>query len=136
MAYNDKLKVTVGDLKIALGETKKYVDGKLAGVGGGYVFAGSVAFAGLPALTGEDAKPGNVYNVTDTFVTTTDFAEGAGIKCEAGTDVVIVEISDGEGTKTKKYNVFASYDLSTPTETEIKEMCGEIFGTVPANAGG
>lgn len=47
-------------------------------------FRGSVKFAELPA----SAETGDMYNVTDAFTTDATFSEGAGIECEAGTNVV------------------------------------------------
>ena len=54
-----------------------------------YKPAGSVTFASLP--TPSSSNEGNVYNVTDSFTTTSDFVEGAGNSYPAGTNVVIVE---------------------------------------------
>ena len=68
---------------------------------------GSVAFANLPSLT--SSNEGNVYNVTDAFITTSDFVEGAGNSYPAGTNVVIVNTSGS----TYKYDVLAGFvDLS------------------------
>lgn len=49
---------------------------------------GSVAFANLPQLTA--ANLNNMYNVTDSFTTTADFVEGAGVSYPAGTNVAII----------------------------------------------
>lgn len=54
-----------------------------------YKPAGSVAFSELP--TPAAANEGNVYNVTDSFTTTTSFIEGAGNKYPAGTNVVVIK---------------------------------------------
>lgn len=81
-------------------------------VGSAYKPAGSIAFANLPALNASNC--GKVYNITDSFTTTSDFLEGAGKTYPAGTDVGIVNPS---GT-TYKYNVFAGFvDLSNYVET-------------------
>lgn len=50
---------------------------------------GSRAFSELPPLS--SAKPGDVWNVTDGFVTTDDFVEGAGKEIPAGANVVAVD---------------------------------------------
>ena len=72
-----------------------------------YKAKGSVTFANLPSLTA--ANEGNVYNVTDSFTTTSDFVEGSGNKYPAGTNVVIINTT---GT-TYKYDVLAGFvDLS------------------------
>lgn len=54
---------------------------------------GSVAFASLPALSA--TIEGYVYNVTDSFTTTSDFVEGAGHVHPAGTNVVCIEHGTG-----------------------------------------
>lgn len=84
-----------------------------------------MAFASLPALT--SATVGNVYNVTNSFVTTADFAEGAGVSYGAGTNVAIVEISG-----VKKYDVLSglvdlsgymqSSDITEVTNTQIDAL--------------
>lgn len=72
-----------------------------------YKASGSVAFANLPSLT--SANEGKVYNVTDSFTTTSDFVEGAGKTYPAGTNVVIINISGS----TYKYDVLSGFvDLS------------------------
>ena len=67
---------------------------------------GSTAFANLPALTA--ANKGNVYNVTDAFVTTSDFVEGAGKSYPAGTNVAIVDAGT-EQSPSYKYDVLAGF---------------------------
>ena len=72
-----------------------------------YKAKGSVAFANLPALS--SANEGNVYNVTDSFTTTSSFVEGAGKTYPANTNVVIINTT---GT-TYKYDVLSGFvDLS------------------------
>ena len=72
-----------------------------------YKIKGSVAFASLPALSSN--KEGFVYNITDSFTTTSDFVEGAGNTYPAGTNVVIVNTTGS----TYKYDVLAGFvDLS------------------------
>ena len=46
---------------------------------------GTVTFANLPAVSSESA--GDMYNISDEFVTTSDFVEGAGITEPAGSNV-------------------------------------------------
>lgn len=99
-----------------------------AAVSGAYKAKGSSAFASLPALS--SATVGDVYNVTDAFVTTADFIEGAGGSYTAGTNIVCVD-SDGEGTK--KWDVLAGFvnlteyvkssELVAITSGEIDEIC-------------
>lgn len=76
-------------------------------IGSTYKAKGSVTFANLPALS--SANEGFVYNVSDSFTTTSDFVEGAGKSYPAGTNVVIINTS---GT-TYKYDVLSGFvDLS------------------------
>ncbi|MBT1173586.1 hypothetical protein JS528_09585 [Bifidobacterium sp. MA2] len=60
-----------------------------------YNAKGSSAFADLPAVA--DAKKGDVYNITNAFTTTADFVEGAGKNLPAGTNIMCVEVTTGEG---------------------------------------
>jgi hypothetical protein len=57
-----------------------------------FQFAGSVAFANLPAAAA--ARVGFVYNITDAFTTDSTFVEGSGHNYPAGTDVAIVNTGD------------------------------------------
>ena len=87
--------------------TKTEIDGKIASV---YKPAGSVAFANLPSLV--SSVLGNVYNVTDSFTTTSDFVEGAGVTYPAGTNVAVVDIGTAE-TPVYKFDVLSGFvDLS------------------------
>lgn len=80
------------------------IDNKISSV---YKPKGSVAFANLPSAT--STNEGNVYNITDSFTTTSSFVEGEGKTYPAGTNVVIVNTS---GT-TYKYDVLSGVvDLS------------------------
>lgn len=53
---------------------------------------GGCTFAQLPSASNE--LLGNIYNIIDSFTTTTDFVEGAGLYCPAGTAVKIVAQDD------------------------------------------
>lgn len=122
MAYDVNKKVTAGDLKTALDETKKYVDNALENVGTvGYYPAGSTAFDDLPAAS--ETNAGAVYNITDGFTTTDDFLEGTGISYPAGTNISVVK--DGENYK---YDVYVG-SLGNLTTEELTEMLEEVFGT-------
>lgn len=70
---------------------------------GGFMPAGSVYFADLPALI--DERYGFVYNIKDAFVTTSDFIEGPGKSYSAGTNVGIVRDEERE----LKYDVLSSF---------------------------
>ena len=85
-------------------EVETAINNKISSV---YKAKGSVAFANLPALS--STNEGNVYNVTDSFTTTSDFVEGAGKTYPAGTNVAIINTTGS----TYKYDVLGSLaDLS------------------------
>ena len=71
-----------------------------------YTPQGSCLFANLPSLSASSTKVGFVYDVTDSFTTTSDFKEGAGIEVPAGTNVVVMEAES------------VSYDVVTPEGSE------------------
>ena len=80
--------------------TASQIDAKMSSV---YRPAGSVAFANLPVLS--SSILGFVYNVTDAFITTSDFMEGAGKSYPAGTNVVVVDA----GSSVYKFDVLAGW---------------------------
>lgn len=121
MAYDVNKPVYAGDLKESLDRTKEYVDTAIANIGPtGYYPGGSTSFENLP--TAGAANVGAVYNITDSFTTTSDFVEGAGIFYPAGTNVSIIK--DGE---TYKYDVYVG-SLGNMTTEELNEMLVEVFG--------
>ena len=71
---------------------------------------GSVAFASLPALTA--ANLNNMYNVSDSFTTTADFVEGAGITYPAGTNVAIINTGTEQNPVYKYDAMVGTMDLS------------------------
>lgn len=91
-------------------------------VGTLWTFGGSVAFANLPAANSTNVN--KIYNVTDSFTTTSSFVEGAGKVYPAGTNVAVVNL-DGS----YKYDVLSGLidtsafltenDLTTISEAEI-----------------
>ncbi len=88
---------------------------------------GSSAFASLPIPS--SAILGHVYNVTDSFTTTSSFVEGAGKQYPAGSNVVVVE----SGSGTYKWDVLAGFvdlsgyasndDVVALTTAEIQAIC-------------
>lgn len=83
-----------------------------AQVSSAYQAGGSVDPDNLPELTEENV--GLVVNVTDPFVTDTDFVDGAGNEYPAGTNIVIVKQGDDI-----KYDVLSGFvDLSNYVEKE------------------
>lgn len=86
-------------------DVQSAIDARLSST---YKAAGSIAFASIPSLTA--ANEGKVYNISDSFTTTSDFVEGAGKSHPAGTNVVIIDV----GNSTYKYDVLAGFvDLSS-----------------------
>lgn len=74
---------------------KSYTDQQIAAhLGSAYRAAGSIDFASLPALGA--TEEGKVYNVSDAFVTTENFVEGAGKSMPAGTNVVCIDVGEDE----------------------------------------
>jgi hypothetical protein len=57
-----------------------------------YKPAGSATIETLPLLTASIV--GNVYNMTESFETTSDFVEGAGKTYGVGTNVVVIDLGD------------------------------------------
>lgn len=94
-----------------------------------YKAKGSVAFASLPSLVA--ANEGNVYNVTDSFTTTSDFVEGVGNTYPAGTNVVIINTT---GT-TYKYDVLGGFvDLTGYVQfTDLVELTNGEIDTITSN---
>ena len=105
------------------------VDSKIAtAISSVYKPAGSVTFANLPTLG--SSLLGNVYNVTDSFTTTSSFLEGAGKTYPAGTNVVVV-LNSGSYL----YDVLAGfidlspYRLKTDTTDSITEGSTNLYFT-------
>lgn len=50
---------------------------------------GTIIFADLPAIDDPDNIPGDMWNISDSFTTTADFEEGAGVQVPAGSNVYL-----------------------------------------------
>lgn len=87
--------------------------GKITAIPSAIVPKGSKAFAGLtPATDLAAANVGFMWNITDAFTTTADFAEGAGHSIPAGANVYVANVGTAE-TPSYKYDIFQGmYDLS------------------------
>lgn len=87
--------------------------GKINALPSAIVPKGSKAFAGLtPATDLAAANVGFMWNITDAFTTTADFAEGAGHSIPAGANVYVANVGTAE-TPDYKYDIFQGmYDLS------------------------
>lgn len=90
------------------------------------IYKGSCAFADLPSLEAQNV--GFVYNITDSFVTTANFVEGAGNSYGAGHNIAVAEVGEGS----YKYDVLAgSIDLSSYVEgDELHEITNEELDTI------
>lgn len=84
-----------------------------------FQFAGNTTFANLPAAN--QNRVGFVYNVTDSFTTTSDFVEGAGHDYPAGTDVAIVNAGDSQ-TPSYKYNVYTGSLEGYQTKLQLDQL--------------
>jgi hypothetical protein len=87
--------------------------GKINALPSAIVPKGSKAFAGLtPATDLAAANVGFMWNISDAFTTTADFAEGAGHSIPAGANVYVANVGTAE-TPSYKYDIFQGmYDLS------------------------
>ena len=88
---------------------------------------GSCTFENLPSLVA--ANEGHVYNITNDFITTIDFIEGAGKNYIAGTDVAIIN----NGTTANpiyKYDILGgAVDLTNYVEKTGDVMTGTLTMT-------
>ena len=96
-----------------------------------YKPAGSATLATLPDLTDPAeaaAAVGNVYNMSEDFVTTADFVEGAGKSYPVGTNVVVVDLGTyAEATPTADPHDEGLYEIKNgvyvlTADTEIDPL--------------
>lgn len=87
--------------------------GKINALPSAIIPKGSKAFANLAPSTDLAAGSlGFMWNITDAFTTTADFAEGAGHNIPAGANVYVANVGTAE-TPSYKYDIFQGmYDLS------------------------
>ena len=75
-------------------QTQSEVQAEIASqIGGAYKPQGTIPFANLPSPAASVEH--YVYDISDAFVTTADFKEGAGHSHPAGTNVACIEVSTG-----------------------------------------
>ena len=103
--------------------------GKIAALPSSIVPKGTKAFAGLtPATDLAAANVGFMWNISDAFTTTADFAEGAGHSIPAGANVYVANVGTAE-TPSYKYDIFQGmYDLSgyaLKSEMSIADVSGD-----------
>ena len=87
--------------------------GKINALPSAIVPKGSKAFAGLaPSTDLAAANVGFMWNITDAFTTTSDFAEGAGHNIPAGANVYVANVGTA-AEPSYKYDIFQGmYDMS------------------------
>ena len=87
--------------------------GKIQALPSSIVPKGTKAFAGLDPTTDlVAANVGFMYNISDAFTTTSDFAEGAGHSIPAGANVYVANVGTA-AEPVYKYDIFQGmYDLS------------------------
>ena len=95
------------------------------GFAGALIPMGTVAFANLPALA--DVSSGAMYNISDSFTTTSDFEEGAGHVIPVGANIY--------KTNNGKWDVLAGSPVSgVKGDKEVNYRQGNVNIT-PANVG-
>lgn len=103
--------------------------GKINALPSAIIPKGSKAFAGLNPVTDlVAANLGFMWNITDGFTTTSDFAEGAGHVIPAGANVYVANVGTA-AEPSYKYDIFAGrYDLSgyaLKSEMSITDVSGD-----------
>lgn len=103
--------------------------GKINALPSAIIPKGSKAFASLAPAT--DLAAGNLgfmWNITDAFTTTADFAEGAGHSIPAGANVYVANVGTA-AEPSYKYDIFQGmYDLSgyaLKSEMSIADVSGD-----------
>ena len=109
-AKNSTNAVTSGSTALVeSGAVRTAIDAAVSAV---YKPSGDKTCAQLVSSLLEAANLGNVYNITDSGTTTSDFVEGAGTTIEAGDNVAIVDIGTG-GSHNYKFDLLSGFvDLS------------------------
>lgn len=104
---------------------KTYTDEQIAAkIASAYKAAGTYAYADLPTPSAE--TEGYVYNISDAFTTDEDFVEGAGKTYGIGTNLVVVEVSEG----VFKYDVLAMSFDGFVQEADIEEFTSDEITTI------
>ena len=146
MAYDPNSAILIRQYETAhrrtmtdIANLREEVNNKISSV---YKAKGSLPFASLTSELLVKANEGNVYNITDAFTSTADFAEGAGKKYTAGTNVVIIETTTAvfsestdntvDAEKTYYVNQNGGYSVVTPAGNEDPATEGWYEMTTPA----
>lgn len=95
------------------------MDSKTASI---YKASGSIYFSELPSLS--SSRVGNVYNIKDSFTTTSEFYEGAGYTYAAGTNVSIIQAEEvtyipDEVESSENPHELGLYEYDSQTDTYV-----------------
>lgn len=87
-------------------------------LGSALIPRGTVEFANLPSVSSTAVKDGYMWNISDSFTTTSDFVEGAGLSIPMGANVYKVTINN-----VPKWDILAgsSAQVYTGTEAQIEQ---------------
>lgn len=111
---------SITDLNSRLGTAESNIEELQNIVSNVYTIKGSIAFENLPT----EINIGWVYNISNDFITTDDFIEGAGIQCKAGTNIVVVNIGTNEAP-VKKWDILSvGVSIDYATTEDIKNIFG------------
>ena len=99
--------------------TKTQTDAKInSKIASAYKPGGTKTLATLPTLSADNL--GFVYNMSEDFITTADFVEGAGKPYTVGADVGIVNVGTDENPS-YKYNVLSGFIDTSTYDTHIAD---------------
>lgn len=101
---------------------KTYVDNKVATT---YKASGSLASGGITNALLIAGNLGNVYNITNSFTTTADFIEGAGVTHPAGTNIVIAKVGEAY-----KFDVLAGFVDTSAFLTAVPKATNSALGGI------
>lgn len=115
----DELSQRINALNLNFADLQNYVNKMSSAT---YKASGSILFSELPELSGNNV--GNVYNIKESFTTTSDFYEGAGHTYGAGTNVSIIQVEDSDYQVTQvsvgdNPLELGLYEYDTQTDTYI-----------------
>lgn len=87
-------------------------------LGSALIPRGTVEFANLPSVSSTAVKDGYMWNISDSFTTTSDFVEGAGLNIPMGANVYKLTINN-----VPKWDILAgsSAQVYTGTEAQIEQ---------------
>ena len=108
----------------ALGAAKKFLKKEMHKV---YKPAGTKTVAELTSDLLVAENLGNVYNVADSGVTTSDFVEGPGKLINAGDNIDIVNVGSGD-THVYKFDLYMGADLSSKADKVANATSGHLAG--------